>query len=257
MRAAEIAYVAQGEGPVVLFLHGIGGAPEGFRGVMDLPGHRAVAWYMPGYGDSARGVWPPSFASMSLSLAGFIGALGADRVHLVGHSIGGMLALEHAVRRPEQVAGLTLIGTTPAFGGRDDSFRQAFLQARLGPLDAGQTMEEMAQQAAPALVGPATDEAVISEVAETLAAIPEQTWRGILECLVTFNRRDDLGAVNLPCCLIAGTHDTNAPAKTMAKMAERLPDARYHELPGIGHMIPQEAPEKVSAILAAFLEDLN
>jgi len=257
MMAGDIAYSGRGDGPLVIFLHGIGGDAEGFRGVMDLPGYRAVAWNMPGYGDSPTGAWPPSFASLSLSLAGFIGALGATRVHLAGHSIGGMVALEHAVRRPEQVASLTLIGTTPAFGGRDESFKRAFLEARLALLNAGQSMAEMAKGAAPALVGPDADPEVIAEVARGLSRVPETTWRGILECLVTFDRRNDLAAVSAPCCLIAGTDDRNAPRKTMARMAEKMPDARYHELPDIGHMIPQEAPDRVRSILAAFLEEIG
>ena len=257
MIAGDIAYMERGEGPAVIFLHGIGGGADSFLPLMDLPGYRGIAWNMPGYGDSPAGVWPPSFAWLSLSLAGFIGALGTKKVHLVGHSIGGMVALEHAVRRPEQVASLTLIGTAPAFGGRDDAFRHAFLKARLAPLDAGLTMVEMAAEAAPTLVGPEAGPDVISRVGAALGQVPEATWRGILECLVTFDRRDDLGAVAAPVCLISGSRDTNAPAKTMARMAEKMPGARYHELVQVGHMIPQEAPDRVRTILRAFLKEIS
>ncbi len=254
MRAGGIEYIARGEGPLVIFLHGIGGEAEAYAPHLDLPGHRAVAWNMPGYGASDAEAWPPSFASLSLALAGLIGALGAERAHLVGHSIGGMLALEHAVRRPEQVASLTLIGTTPAFGGRDDRFKRAFLEARLAPLEAGQDMQQMGEAAAPALVGPECPAEVVSAVAMAMGRVPQETWRGILECLVTFNRRDDLGGLTVPCCLVAGSHDTNAPARTMARMAEKLPGAEYHELEDVGHMIPQEAPHRVRRILRRFLE---
>ncbi|MDF0601554.1 alpha/beta hydrolase [Psychromarinibacter sp. C21-152] len=253
MIVGGIEYFEAGEGPAVVFLHGIGGEAELFGPHLELPGFRGVAWNMPGYGQSETGAWPPSFASLSLSLAGFVGALGADRVHLVGHSIGGMLALEHAVRRPEQVASLTLIGTTPAFGGPDESFKRDFLEARLGPLDAGQTMEEMAEHAAPGLVGPEAEPGCVSDIARAMGRVPEATWRGILECLVTFNRRDDLGAVEVPVCLIAGSEDRNAPARTMARMAEKMSGAEYHELEGIGHMIAQEAPGQVAEILRDFL----
>lgn len=249
-----IEYFEAGEGPAVVFLHGIGGEAELFSGHLDLPGYRGVAWNMPGYGQSERGAWPPSFASLSLALAGFVGALGEERVHLVGHSIGGMLALEHAVRRPEQVASLTLIGTTPAFGGRDDSFKRAFLEARLGPLEAGQSMAEMADRSAPDLVGPEAEPGCVADIAQAMGRVPLETWRGILECLVTFNRREEIGSVEMPVCLIAGSADTNAPAKTMARMAEKMSGAEYHELEGIGHMIAQEAPVQVAEILRDFLK---
>ena len=200
MILAGIDHIAAGDGPPVIFLHGIGGEAAAYAPLLGrLPGYRGIAWNMPGYGASERGAWPPSFAGLSLALAGFIGALGAPRVHLAGHSIGGMLALEHAARRPEQVASLTLIGTTPAFGGRDESFRRAFLEARLGPLDAGQDMAAMAAQSAPELVGPDCDGAVIGAVAGAMARVPETTWRGILECLVTFDRRAALAEASTTC----------------------------------------------------------
>jgi len=283
MIAAGIEYDAVGDGPAVVCLHGIGGGIESFRAQMagiappsaspllgalppnprgtyeekklgsGLVGYRVISWNMPGYGASVAAEWPPSFESLSVALAVFIEALDLGMVHLVGQSIGGMLALEHAVRRPDQVATLSLIGTTPSFGGRDESFREAFLKARLAPLEAGIGMAEMAAQAAPNIVGPGALAAVIADVAAPMAAVPEATWRGILECLVRFNRRDDLGAVHVPCCLIAGGFDQNAPARTMEKMAARLAHAEYHLIERAGHMINQEAPAETNDILLNFL----
>lgn len=257
MIAGGIAYLEQGEGETVIFLHGIGGEAEAFLPLMArLSGYRCIAWNMPGYRDSAPLAQGFSFAALSEALGAFLDRLKAEPVHLVGHSIGGMLALEHAVRQPGQVESLALIGTTPAFGGRDDSFKKAFLEARLAPLERGLGMEQMGAQAAPHLVGPGAGAAVVEEIGAAIGRVPEATWRGILECLVTFDRRSDLARLPHPCCLIAGEHDSNAPARTMARMAEALPDADYRALPGIGHMIPQEAPETVAAILQGFWEDL-
>ena len=136
---------------------------------MDL---RVLAWSMPGYGQSAP-LEALTFQALSAALSQFLAALGLARVHLVGQSIGGMIALDHALRRPGEVASLTLIGTTPAFGGRDDSFKDAFLKARLAPLEAGQTMAQMAAEAAPRLVGQAAPPEVIAAVARPLAATTE------------------------------------------------------------------------------------
>ncbi|KMW60674.1 N-formylglutamate deformylase [Candidatus Rhodobacter oscarellae] len=256
MIAAGVEYEAVGSGAPVVCLHGIGGGVESFRAQMDALGGedwRVISWNMPGYGTSTPEDLPWSFGGLSDRLGAFIAELGHARAHLVGQSIGGMLALEHALRRPEQVASLSLIGTTPAFGGRDDSFKDAFLKARLAPLEAGLSMAEMAAQAAPHLVGPNAPGGVGDEIAGIMSAVPEATWRAILDCLVTFNRRDDLGRVAAPCCLIAGSHDQNAPARTMQKMAAKLPDAEYHLIDGAGHMINQEFPCETNAILRRFL----
>lgn len=254
MIAGGIEYQSTGAGDAVICLHGIGGGIDGFQAQLNgLSSHRVIAWAMPGYGASEAKKWPPSFASLSNALGDFLTALNINKGHLVGHSIGGMLAMEHSLRRPEQVATLTLIGTTSAFGGKDDSFKDAFLKARLAPLEQGHSMAELAHLAAPNLVGPNTPESIIQGIAHTFAQTSEHTWRGILECLVTFNRRDDLAQITQPSCLIAGTHDTNAPARTMERMSHKLPDAEYHLIENAGHMIPQETPDDVNAILSDFL----
>lgn len=248
--------------PPVICLHGIGGGIESFRPQLEgLPsaaggkkGFRTISWSMPGYGRSKLWDWPPSFMSLSRSLAGFIEALGAAPAHLVGHSIGGMIAIEHAAFLPEQVASLCLIGTTPAFGGRDGNFKKSFLKARLEPLDAGMSMERMAAEAAPGLVGSGADPEVVETVREQLARVPEKTWRGILRCITTFDRRDELPHIAMPTCVIAGSEDRNAPATTMERMASKIPMAEYHLIEGAGHMIPQETPETVNRILRDFWE---
>lgn len=254
-RAAGISYLEAGDGQPVVFLHGIGGGAESFAPQLAVAADTCTlrAWDMPGYGESDP-VTPLTFETLSNSLSDFLAALAVQRAHLVGHSIGGMVAIDHALRRPAQVATLSLIGTTPAFSGRDDSFKNAFLKARMEPLERGLTMPEMAREAAPHLVGPDPKPGVVDNIADILGRVPETTWRAILECLVTFNRRDDLHRVTQPCLLIAGEHDTNAPARTMEKMAEKLPNAEFHVIKGAGHMINQEAPDRVNALIRDFLQ---
>ncbi len=273
MIAAGIQYELAGTGSPVVCLHGIGGGLESFRPQLDdaagsvcasgrssgagklsgLFGLTVIAWSMPGYGASEEGRWPPTFGSLSASLDRFIEELGLGPVSLIGQSIGGMVALEHALRRPEHVSSLILLATTPGFGGRDGSFGEAFLRERLAPLDAGVGMAGMARDAARNLVGPSAAKEVIESVERPMAAVSERTWRGILECLVTFDRRSDLDRVTVPCCLIAGGHDRNAPPRTMARMAERLRNAEYHLIEQVGHMVNQEAPVRVNRIMGEFV----
>ena len=90
-----------------------------------------------------------------------------------------------------------------------------------------------------------------------MAAVPEASYRDIIRCLVTFNRRDDIANITTPTCLIAGSHDQNAPAKTMARMAEKMPAAEYHLVEGAGHLINLEAGAQTNAILREFYESVT
>lgn len=251
-----ITYHEAGEAAeTLLCLHGIGGDARSFHHQLDaFPGCRVVAWNMPGYQGSETRMAPPSFAHLSDRLGSFIDELGGP-VHLLGQSIGGMLALEHALRRPEQISSLALIATTPRFGGRDDSFKDAFLKARLDPLDAGQSMAQMAADTAPNLVGPNASDNEIAHIEKCLAEVPEETWRNILRCLVTFDRASDLTEVTCPTLVVAGSVDRNAPASTMEKLAGRISGSRFHLLEEAGHMLHQEMPLAFNAVLAEFLED--
>lgn len=251
-----ITYEAVGSGgEAIIFLHGIGADAGSFHHQMNaFDRYRTIAWNMPGYRGSELRQNPPDFAHLSDRLAALIAEIGGP-VHLVGQSIGGMVALDHALRRPQDVSSLSLVATTPRFGGRDESFKTAFLAARLAPLDAGQTMEEMAAKTAPHLVGPDTSPKEIARIEARLAAVPEATWRGILHCLVTFDRYADLSAVTCPTLVVGGALDQNAPAKTVEKMAAQIPDARCLILSNAGHMLHQERPDAFNAEMTTFLNE--
>ena len=239
-------------GPPVLCLHGIGGDRTSFADQLgQLGGRRVIAWNMPGYGGSDP-LKQVDFAALSGAVVALLDALGIATVHLVGQSIGGMIAQEVAIRSSDRVASLGLIATTPAFGGRDDSFRQAFVAARLGPLDAGADMATLAQQAIPTIIGPAASAEMRQLAIAAMGRIDETAFRQVVSCLVTFNRRADQHRISQPCCLIAGSHDTNSPARVMAKMADGLANATFHIVDQAGHLVNSESPETVNAILTAF-----
>ena len=256
--ASGIAFEAAGDGPVVICLHGIGGDASSFHHqVGAMPGYRIIAWNMPGYKSSPALPAPVTFEKLSHALGELITELGETEVHLVGQSIGGMIALEHYCRRPDQVASLTLVATTPRFGGRDESFKTAFLTARLAPLNQGMSMAAMAADAAPRLVGPGTPASEINVIETALADVPEQTWRDILACLVQFDRAADLSSIHCPVLICAGGADANAPAKTMRSMASKIPGAHYFELETAGHMLHQEQPDAFNSRLLEFLSEVT
>ncbi len=250
-----LAEPASGEpADTIIFMHGIGGDDTSFaHQLRDLSDqYRVIAWNMPGYRGS-QSQSPLSFQVLAEALLALTEALGIERLHVAGQSIGGMVAQEFYHRYPQLVASLTLIATTAVFGGKDDSFKTAFLQARLKPLDDGVSMPELAKKAMPAVTGSAVSPQDLQSAIDAMAGLSEAVYRDVLKCLVTFNRRVEFETIACPVCLIAGGEDTNAPAATMAKMAAKLPHADYHELPAAGHLVNTELPDESSRIIRQFL----
>ena len=265
LTAAGTSFLAGGDpdskagAPALVCLHGIGGDATSFRAQIDGlagPDQPVLSWDMPGYGGSAPLV-AMDFVALCDRLCAALDELGMVRVVIAGQSIGGMIAQEMAIRHPDRVAGLVLIATVPGFGGRDDSFRDAFLAARLAPLDQGIGMAALAAEAIPAVLGPAVDSAIQDEAITAMAAIPEAAYRQVLTTLVTFNRREDQHLITCPCLLIAGGKDDNSPARVMEKMADRLPDAALLVIENAGHLVNSEANQDCNRAISALLRRLR
>ena len=239
----------------VFGLHGIGSDGRTFDAFAQALQHPDfTALNLPGYAGEPG--LPESFETLKTWLHGRVLTKAPAPCVLVGHSIGGMLALDYALDHAEQVAGLVLICTTPAFGGPDPSFKEAFLKARLSGLDAGKSMADCAPEMVAGYLGKRADAQAVALATTMSAEIPEATFRRVLKTLVTFNRRDDLGRVRPPCLIVAGREDANAPPKTMTKMADRVPSARYLELDA-GHGLPLECPGDLAEAVRPFLNDLD
>lgn len=232
----------------VVLLHGIGGPT--WQGL--VPG--ALDWPMPGFVGTPA-LPRMTFPALAIALRDALDARGIRQATLVGHSMGGMLAQEFVATWPDRVAKLVLYGTTPAFGGRDPSFAEAFLQARLGPLDGGRSMAEAAPEMLADMFEADADPAALPQAAAALASVPETVYRETVRCLTTFDRRADLSRIAVPTLLIAAERDRAAPPKTMQRMAEAIPGARLSVLAGVGHVAHLERPAAFQAALLPFLEE--
>ncbi len=256
MFASTVSYLEAGvpDAPPLVCLHGIGGDARSFGPQLEGLANecRVVAWSMPGFGATPC-PGPMTFALLADALEALLDQLGLDAAHLLGHSIGGMVAQELAARRPERVRSLVLSATSPAFGRRDGDFQERFVAARLGPLDEGATMAELAAGIVEELVGEDPDPAGLDLARACMAAVPEATYRAAIRCLTTFDRRTDLGRIAVPTLLIAGAEDSNAPAPMMEKMATFIPGAEYRCIEGAGHLANLERPAQFNELVRRFL----
>jgi 3-oxoadipate enol-lactonase len=253
------AFRMLGAGPTIVMLHGIGGSSQAFAPQLESyssQGFRAVAWDMPGYGASAP-IEPYTFKGLAQSAATLIEALdpsgGNAPVILIGHSMGGMVAQELIARRPGLVRALVLSGTSAAFGRPEGAWQQRFIEERTAPLDAGQTMADVAAKLVPGMLGIAAIAEGARLAREVMSAVPAATYRAALSALVTFDRKNALANIRVPTLLIAGEQDKNAPPALMQGMARQINGAEYVELAGIGHIANLEAPDLFDGAVLNFL----
>src|SRR5438132_1151146 len=117
----RIHYVVDGRGPAVLLVHGLGGFAESWRHNTAYLGRHATVYAidLPGFGGSGKPRAPYGLAFFAQALRRFVEATGLGRVTLVGHSLGGAVAVAYAATHPESLERLALVGAVvPGFGYR-------------------------------------------------------------------------------------------------------------------------------------------
>lgn len=242
----------------LVLLHGVSGGGAGFaplRALLEAPGHACLAWSAPGY-EGTPSIAPYTLAGMAAALEADLARRGMARPVLVGHSMGGMLALECAATWSTPPSALVLACTVPAFR-LEGAARTAFLARRLAGVEGPGGMARVAGALIPSLAAPQADPACLAAAIAVMAAIPAATYRLAVTALTDFDRRAELPRLTLPALCVAGQADTVATPAAMAALARQLPAGSYVELAGAGHLAPLEKPEAFADEVTSWLAGLD
>jgi pimeloyl-ACP methyl ester carboxylesterase len=240
--------------PVVVLLH---------EGVSDRRGWREMAGYLApmmtviaydrrGFGETAPSAGPFSHVEDLLAV---LDQVADGPAWLVGASLGGGLALDTALTAPERVAGLVVLGS--AVSGAPDPELDADTQRLDGLIDqataAGDLDEANRLETWIWLDGPAQPEGRVTGAARSLAldmnaiiqrnAVPEDAGPSGVDA---WNRLDE---VQVPVTIACGDLDVPYLITRSRELADRLPNARYHVLPGMAHQPYLEQPDKVAQLV--------
>lgn len=251
-----IRYTRQGDrGEPVVLLHGFGGDLGTW--LFTLPAlagrHRVHALDLPGHGGSAKSVAPGDLDSLVGTLLGFLAAHRIDRAHLVGHSMGGLVAMAAALRDPARVASLSLIATA-GFGAEINACYLDGLAGAVGRRDLTPVLRLLFGSPA-AVTRRLVDDVLaykrLDGVDAALRLLSRELFPGGRQRHVLVEEAARLG---LPTLVVWGDRDLVIPPAH----ASRAPaHARVTVLAGAGHSPHLERPNDVNRLLADFLADVE
>jgi pimeloyl-ACP methyl ester carboxylesterase len=250
----KIAWEARGEGQPVLMIHGLGYARWGWEPVVESLARefRLLLFDNRGIGESEAPPGPYSARAMAEDAVAVLDEAGVERAHVVGTSLGGMVAQELALGRPERVDRLVLACTTPGGTGAFPLPEQTLrLMAEAPSLPQEVALERFVENA----LGPDAPRELIERiVVHRLAAPPDPAgWAAQAAAGASFDAFDRLEQIAAPTLVLHGTADSVVDARNADLLAERVPDARLELFPGAGHLFFWEQPERFVEIVGEFL----
>jgi 3-oxoadipate enol-lactonase len=235
-----------GRGPLLLFLHGIGGNRAHWAAQLTFFSRKkytAAAWDARGYGDSDDYDGALRFDDFTSDVLRVVDFLKERKAHLVGLSMGGRIARNFALKHPERVATLTLANSSPGFDALSAEEVLRFVEERRSrtPPSARRLLGSRA--------GADAQEALLA----SFHALRNDSYLKTLEASVAQDRSAPLEKLAVPTLVITGDEDRVYPPALAQLMAQRIPHAELVVLEGCGHLSNLEQPERFNAALLDFL----
>jgi len=252
-----VALREAGQGTPLVLLHGIGsGSGSWAHQLASLSSrYRVIAWDAPGYGASASlASESPSAADYAQALGAIADALGLRRFHLLGHSLGALIAAAFAADAGERVVSLTLANAASGYGSAAPELRAAKIADRIAAIDA-HGAAGLAERRAHALLSPAADARAVALVRAQMAQLHRDGYAQAARMLGHADIFPDAGRIAVPTLVLCGTADTVTPEANVRRIADAIPGARYVALPGLGHASYVEGPAAFDAALLGFLAE--
>ena len=269
LHGRPLAYIQAGSGPVLLLIHGMAGTFENWNAVIEplARSHTVIAPDLPGHGASAPGAGDYSLGALAAGLRDLLVALGHERATLVGHSLGGGIAMQFSYQFPEFTERLVLVSSgglgpevSPVLRAAALPGADVFIAATAGP---GRTVGTAVGHGLAAVgLRPNTD---VAEVLRGYASLADPDRRAaflatLRSVIGTGGQRVHAGdrlylAEGMPVLIVWGARDPIIPVNHGEKAHEAIAGSRLEVFEGVGHLPQLEAPERFIAVLERFIAE--
>jgi pimeloyl-ACP methyl ester carboxylesterase len=233
--------------PPLVLIHGSGGNrlhwPPHLR---RLPNYRVFGLDLPGHGESP-GEGETTIEGYVRRIVEWLEEQEIERAVLVGHSMGGAIAMTTALEEPDRVAGLVLVGT----GGRL-RVNGEILQAAADPSQFEETVEVVTTWA----FSDQTPEKIVALAKMRMIETRPEVIHGDFIACNQFDICDHLPEIRVPSLILCGEQDRLTPLKYARHLNEQIPDSTLVLIEGAGHMVMLERPLEVAEVVEHFLASL-
>jgi pimeloyl-ACP methyl ester carboxylesterase len=264
-RETPLRYEVGGAGPPLVLVHGLGGAAANWRRLAPALAEkrRVLVPELPGHGGAGARAGAPAGGRVAEALLAVLEAEASLPAPWVGHSLGGLVALRAAVRRPEAVEGIVLA----AAAGISSAAREAEVALGLlalvqpgrliAPFRRGWSRSRLGRALAFGWWGVADTAGFDPETAEAFLAGPARhtDTASAGRALLASDPREELDRVSCPCLCLWGGSDNWVPPQDGMELARRL-DAPFRAIADCGHLLIGERPEACLSAIREFLAGL-
>jgi len=248
----QLHYTLHGEGDWLILIGGLaGGNWQSWSGQIPVLAkhYRVLAFDNRGIGESDSPDYPYTTAMMAADTFGLMDALGIDRAHVIGKSLGGAIGQLMAIEAPQRIRTLTM---TSSFAKLDERAIRILEGWRNSVKHCG--WQQFARELLVHFFSAEHFERHPEAVARAERALVEtqRTVHGYMNTSYaseSHDTREVLGKIRVPTLLMCGSEDMATTAKQSEQMAARIPGARVHIVPGTLHGFLAERPESLNVVL--------
>lgn len=240
--------------PVALFIHGLGADGSAWYYQIDAlknAGVRPIAIDLPGFGKSPNHLLHWTIENVRDVCFARMQQLGIEKYTVIGHSLGGAIALSMAVQYPQTIEKLCLINSFAHLRPQklDDWIYLLRRFSRAMMLSPKTQAEMVANRIFPEVSQSVLRDMVVQKIIETDTG----AYKNAMKSIAFFDIRKMLSKISIPCLIITSEHDNTVSKKIQQEMAEKIPTARQEILYKGGHAIIVEQPELVNQLILDFL----
>lgn len=250
----NLAYEVQGDGPALLFIHGLGSCLQDweFQAAAFSQRYKVISFDLRGHGQSDKPAGPYSIKLFADDAAALLKALNVASAHVVGISMGGGVAFQLAVDHPELVTTLTIVNSGPEAVIK--TFKEKFAIWMRKYVVRKKGMAKLAELIAPRIFPQPENKAIREAFAERLAKNDPTAYLHAIDALVGWSVLPRIGAIACPVLIIAADRDYT-PVSFKQAYVGKMPNARLEVVADSHHALPMEKPAAFNAVLDKFLAE--